>query len=63
MIGSGIPANRLCVMSRRNTSPVLLVEAVMTKAVQFDSYGSIDVLEVRNVPRPVPAAGEVEIPG
>ena len=31
----------------------------MTKAVQFDSYGSIDVLEVRNVPRPVPAAGEV----
>jgi NADPH:quinone reductase-like Zn-dependent oxidoreductase len=31
----------------------------MTKAVQFDSYGGIDVLEVRDVPRPVPAAGEV----
>ena len=31
----------------------------MSKAVQFDSYGSIDVLEVRDVPRPVPAAGEV----
>jgi NADPH:quinone reductase-like Zn-dependent oxidoreductase len=31
----------------------------MSKAVQFDSYGGIDVLEVRNVPRPVPGAGEV----
>ena len=31
----------------------------MTKAVQFDSYGGVDVLEVRNVPRPVPGAGEV----
>src|ERR1700704_2307466 len=31
----------------------------MTKAVQFDSYGGIDVLEVRAVPRPVPGAGEV----
>jgi NADPH:quinone reductase-like Zn-dependent oxidoreductase len=31
----------------------------MTKAVQFDSYGGIDVLEVRDVPKPVPAAGEV----
>jgi NADPH:quinone reductase-like Zn-dependent oxidoreductase len=31
----------------------------MSKAVQFDSYGAIDVLEVRDVPRPVPAAGEV----
>jgi len=31
----------------------------MTKAVQFDSYGSVDVLEVRDVPRPVPGAGEV----
>jgi NADPH:quinone reductase-like Zn-dependent oxidoreductase len=34
-------------------------KAVMTKAVQFDSYGGIDVLEVRDVPRPVPGAGEV----
>jgi NADPH:quinone reductase-like Zn-dependent oxidoreductase len=31
----------------------------MAKAVQFDSYGGIDVLEVRDVPRPVPAAGDV----
>jgi NADPH:quinone reductase-like Zn-dependent oxidoreductase len=31
----------------------------MSKAVQFDSYGGIDVLQVRDVPRPVPAAGEV----
>src|SRR5438132_11833923 len=31
----------------------------MTKAVQFDSYGGIDVLEVRDVPRPVAGAGEV----
>ena len=33
--------------------------ALMAKAVQFDSYGGIDVLEVRDVPRPVPGAGEV----
>src|SRR4029077_1555647 len=31
----------------------------MGKAVKFDSYGGIDVLEVRDVPKPVPAAGEV----
>jgi NADPH:quinone reductase-like Zn-dependent oxidoreductase len=31
----------------------------MSKAVQFDSYGGIDVLEVRDVPRPVPGAGDV----
>ena len=31
----------------------------MTKAVQFDSYGGIDVLEVREVPRPVAGTGEV----
>lgn len=31
----------------------------MPKAVQFDSYGGIDVHEVRDVPRPVPGAGEV----
>jgi len=31
----------------------------MSKAVQFDSYGGIDVLEVREVPRPVPGHGEV----
>ena len=31
----------------------------MPKAVQFDSYGGVDVLEVRDVPRPIPEAGEV----
>ncbi len=31
----------------------------MGKAVQYDSYGDIDVLEVRDVPKPVPATGEV----
>lgn len=31
----------------------------MPRAVQFDSYGGIDVLKVRDVPRPVPEAGEV----
>ncbi|MDO2969075.1 NADP-dependent oxidoreductase [Mycobacteroides abscessus] len=31
----------------------------MTKAVQFDQYGGIDVLQVRDVPRPVPAPDEV----
>lgn len=29
------------------------------KAVQFDRYGDIDVLEVRDIPRPAPADGEV----
>jgi NADPH:quinone reductase-like Zn-dependent oxidoreductase len=31
----------------------------MSKAVQFDNYGGIDVLQVRDVPRPVLAVGEV----
>jgi NADPH:quinone reductase-like Zn-dependent oxidoreductase len=31
----------------------------MSKAVQFDSYGGIDVLEVRDVPRPTPGPDEV----
>jgi NADPH:quinone reductase-like Zn-dependent oxidoreductase len=31
----------------------------MAKAVQFDSYGDVDVLEVRDVPRPVPTDDEV----
>ena len=31
----------------------------MSKAVQFDKYGGIEVLEVRDVPRPVPGTGEV----
>ena len=29
------------------------------KAVQIDSYGGIDVLEVRDIPRPAPGPGEV----
>jgi NADPH:quinone reductase-like Zn-dependent oxidoreductase len=33
--------------------------ARMSKAVLFDQYGGIDVLEVRDVPRPTPVAGEV----
>src|ERR1700759_5223154 len=32
---------------------------LMSRAVQFDSYGGVDVLEVRDVPRPIPGAGEV----
>jgi NADPH:quinone reductase-like Zn-dependent oxidoreductase len=31
----------------------------MARVVQFDSYGGVDVLEVRDVTRPVPEAGEV----
>jgi NADPH:quinone reductase-like Zn-dependent oxidoreductase len=31
----------------------------MSKAVQFDGYGDIEVLEVRDVPRPVPGEGDV----
>ena len=31
----------------------------MSKAVRFDDYGGIDVLEVRDVPRPEPGAGQV----
>lgn len=30
----------------------------MSRAVQFDQYGDIDLLEVRDVARPVPAGGE-----
>jgi NADPH:quinone reductase-like Zn-dependent oxidoreductase len=36
-----------------------IIVALMAKAVQFDSYGGVEVLEVRDVPRPVPEAGEV----
>lgn len=31
----------------------------MSRAVRFDAYGGIDVLEVREVPRPTASAGEV----
>src|ERR1700704_988221 len=43
----------------RNNSRLLAVIAPMSKAVQFDRYGEADVLEVRDVPKPVSAAGEV----
>ncbi|MDT5264252.1 MAG: hypothetical protein QOI90_878, partial [Mycobacterium sp.] len=33
--------------------------AHQSRAVQFDQYGDIDVLEVREVPRPQPGPGEV----
>jgi NADPH:quinone reductase-like Zn-dependent oxidoreductase len=33
----------------------------MPRAVQFDSYGDVDVLEVRDLPRPIPQIGEVLI--
>ena len=31
----------------------------MSKAVRFDNYGGVEVLEVRDVPRPVPGRGQV----
>ena len=31
----------------------------MPKAVRFDEYGGVDVLKVIDVPRPVPASGQV----
>jgi NADPH:quinone reductase-like Zn-dependent oxidoreductase len=31
------------------------------KAVRFDHYGDVDVLEVRDVPRPSPGPGEVQV--
>jgi NADPH:quinone reductase-like Zn-dependent oxidoreductase len=31
----------------------------MPKAVKFDTYGGLDVLEVRDVPRPIPAKSQV----
>jgi NADPH:quinone reductase-like Zn-dependent oxidoreductase len=31
------------------------------KAVKFDHYGDVDVLEVRDVPRPSPGPGEVQV--
>jgi NADPH:quinone reductase-like Zn-dependent oxidoreductase len=33
----------------------------MPKAVRFDRYGDVDVLQVVEVPRPVPAAGQVVV--
>jgi len=31
------------------------------RAVQYDSYGGIDVLEVREIPRPIPGPGQVVV--
>ena len=31
----------------------------MPKAVRFDAYGGVEVLEVRDVPRPQPGPGQV----
>src|SRR5246500_5038138 len=31
------------------------------RAVKFDRYGDIDVLDVRDVPRPSPGPGEVQV--
>lgn len=45
----------------RNSHGAEPVLAFVTKAVQFDSYGEIDVLEVRDVPRPMPTDGEVVV--
>ena len=33
----------------------------MPRAVQYDSYGGIDVLDVREIPRPVPGPGQVVV--
>jgi NADPH:quinone reductase-like Zn-dependent oxidoreductase len=41
------------------TAPRWEGDRQMPKAVRFDDYGGIDVLEVREVPRPKPGAGEV----
>jgi hypothetical protein len=49
-------ADQLVDTSRKSTTV-----ALMTKAVRFDSYDGLDVLEVRDVPRPVPGAGEVRV--
>jgi NADPH:quinone reductase-like Zn-dependent oxidoreductase len=40
-------------------SYIVVTVILMSRAVQFDSYGDVDVLQVRDVPRPVPDANEV----
>ena len=42
-----------------NRSGAEEVIADVSRAVQFDGYGDIDVLEVREVPRPEPSDGQV----
>jgi NADPH:quinone reductase-like Zn-dependent oxidoreductase len=41
------------------TEAVIPIMANQSRAVQFDQYGGIDVLEVRDVPRPQAGPGEV----
>src|SRR3984893_8035675 len=57
----GFPLARLIAVSETliDMSCTSATVSVMPKAVQFDSYGGVDVLEVRDVPCPVPEAGEV----
>lgn len=43
----------------RNVFACRFVVRRMSKAAQFDEYGGVDVLQVRDVPRPVPASGEL----
>lgn len=43
----------------RNNEGRQRVVPTMSRAVQFDEYGDVDVLQVRDVPRPAPADGEV----
>src|SRR6478752_704197 len=45
--------------ARGNSSRTKPFVTVMSKAVRFDHYGDVDVLDVRDVERPAPAAGEV----
>jgi NADPH:quinone reductase-like Zn-dependent oxidoreductase len=41
--------------------PVQRRRRVMPQAVRFDRYGDVDVLEVVDVPRPVPGPGQVVV--
>ena len=43
----------------RDPATVGLRRALMSKAVRYDDYGGVDVLEVRDVARPAPGRGEV----
>jgi NADPH:quinone reductase-like Zn-dependent oxidoreductase len=55
----GPPALHRDSAEARNNRRAVGVVAHMSRAVRFDHYGDIDVLEVREVGRPVPGAGEV----
>src|SRR6202045_2411061 len=56
---TGIDVKRPNQPAARNSRRAVVVVALMSKAVRFDHYGDIDVLEVREVERPVPGEGEV----